>query len=513
MSFRSNIFGSLVLGWMMAALPICLAGQDSTSQGQPSQGQPAQGQTAQSPPPPQTSPVENSIDNGVRTAPATALSSIAGLQNGVDSEDTSKGLPRLPALLGGTGIPTEFFTALEKSNYLRGGINVGAAYDDNALLAPSGEQLSNTSETIFPNISIEQTSARMHWNLGYAGGLTVNQKITSEDEGSHSLNFNSQFRLSPHVNLRVAEIFSLTTGFFDAGTGAEAIGAGTPNSSLITPLATQRSSLTTVETNYHFALNDLVGASGSFYDLHFSNLPVAGTESSSTGTLPLLTESQTATGSAFWLHHIFRGDWAGVSYRFDRMTFGSDGEETLVHSFFAINTLDLSHRFTLTGFVGPQYSENQGFAVIAPTSPSTYDWSVAGGAEGGWRNERTNVTAGYSRTISDGGGLLGPERLQNVYGNVRREFLPRWTAGLNATYGKNQSLVLPSPTGASSINLTSAGVTLERSAAKSVGFRIGYTHDFQQEYGLATPSPSTLDAHRNRFFVTLSYQWVKPLGM
>jgi len=75
------------------------------------------------------------------------------------------------------------------------------------------------------------------------------------------------------VNLRVAENFSLTTGYFDGGGDAVPVaGTGGPNASLIVPLSTQRSSLTTVETNYHFALNDLIGASGSFYDLHFTNL-------------------------------------------------------------------------------------------------------------------------------------------------------------------------------------------------------------------------------------------------
>ena len=57
----------------------------------------------------------------------------------------------------------------------------------------------------------------MRWTLGYAGGLTVNQKITNQNQGSHNVIFDSQYRLSPHVNLRVAENFSLTTGFFDAG--------------------------------------------------------------------------------------------------------------------------------------------------------------------------------------------------------------------------------------------------------------------------------------------------------
>ncbi|MGD0248341.1 MAG: hypothetical protein ABSB75_04735, partial [Candidatus Limnocylindrales bacterium] len=126
------------------------------------------------------------------------------------------------------------------------------------------------SESIFPNIRIDETSSRMRWTLGYAGGLTVNQKFTSENEGSHNLNFDSQYRLSPHVNLRVAENFSMTTGLFDAGNGADVVaGSGGPNASLITPLATQKSDVTTVETNYHSALNDLIGASGSFFDSHF----------------------------------------------------------------------------------------------------------------------------------------------------------------------------------------------------------------------------------------------------
>ena len=268
------------------------------------------------------------------------------------------------------------------------------------------------------------------------------------------------------MNLRVAENFSLTTGFFDAGTGTGVIGSGGPNASLLAPLATQRSSATTVETNYHFALNDLVGASGSFYDLHFSNLPAQ-------LTTPL-TGSQTASGSTFWLHRIFRGDWGGTSYRFDRITF--NGGESRVHSFYAVNTLNLSHRLTLSGFVGPQYSENQGL-LFAGTSPN--NWSVAGGAEGGWQSLRTSLSAGYSRSISDGGGVLGTVRLQNIHANFRRELVPGWAGALTVIHGTNQALVLSPSTSASSINLTSAGISLERNVGKSIGLRLGYNHDFQ----------------------------------
>jgi len=487
-----NIRFCLILAWLLAGLQVLSAGQN---------------------PPPQSSPGQSSGNDGVtsstgavvtdRTAPAAALSAIAGMQGEGGADDTASALPQIPSLLGGKGISLAFSSELERSNYLRGGVNVSAAYNDNPLLDASGSA-GDASVSIFPNISIEQSSSRMRWTLGYAGGLTLNQRFTNQDQGSHNLNFDSDYRLSPHLNLRIAENFSMTTGFFDVGNGTEVVaGSGGPNASLITPLATQRSSLTTVETNYHVALNDLIGASGSFYDLNFTNVP-AGTQ---------LTDSETASGSAFWLHRLFRGDWGGASYRFDRISFS--GGETRVHSFFAVNTLDLSHRFTLTGFIGPQHSDNQDVVLVGgtPQSLQSSAWSVAGGVEGGWQNRRTSVSAGYSRSISDGGGVLGAVRLQNVYGNFRRQLVPGWAAALTASHGTNQSIIAASASSASSINLTSAGITVERTVGKRVGFVMGYSHDFQQQFFAPSASPQNLDASRNRFFVTVSYQWVKPLGM
>lgn len=475
----------LVLGWMIAGLQFFSAGQNP----------PAQNPPAQSP---------GSGDTGTSTAPAAALSSLAGLQpEGATGEDTNSSLPQIPALLGGAGISTVFLSELEKSNYLHGGVNVGATYDDNALLVSTGQR-SNTSETIFPNIKIDESTSRARWTLGYAGGLTVNQKITTENQGSHNVVFDSQFRLSPHVNLRLAENFSLTTGLFDSGNGTEVVaGSGGPNASLATPLATQRSNLTTAEMNYHFALNDLIGASGSYNDLHFGN--------SAVGSPLVLTNTQTASGSAFWLHRIFGTDWGGVSYRFDRITFNGGSGESQVHSLLAVDTLNLLKRVTLTGFGGSQYSVNQG---VSPSGlpPTTNGWSATGGAEGGWQGRRTSLSVGYSRRITDGGGVLGAVRLQNSYGTFRRELVPGWAVALTASHGTNQAISVVSADSASSIDLTSAGISLERNVGKSLGLRLGYTHDFQEQLFTPTTPTSTLDAHRNRFFATLSYQWAKPIG-
>jgi hypothetical protein len=462
-------------------------------------------------PPAENPPVQSSgsdNDSG-RTAPAAALSAVAGMQTEGGTEDTSGTLPQIPGLLGGVGVSPAFLSQMERSNYLRGGINVGATYDDNPLLLSSGP-VGNASVSIFPNIKIDETSSRMRWMLGYAGGLTVNQRFTNQNQGSHNVNFDSEFRLSPHVNLRVAENFSLTTGFFDAGNGTETVAvSGGPNTSLITPLASERSSVTTVETNYHFALNDLIGASGSFNASNFSN--------PSSGAQLQLANSQTASGSAFWLHRILGADWGGISYRFDRIAFSPGGGESRVHSFYAVNTLSLSKRFTLTGFIGPQYSDNQGLAPITGLPAQFNEWSVAGGGEGGWKNEHTSVSAGYSRIISDGGGVLGAEHLQTIRGTFGRQMTPGWAASLTASYATNQSLTVPFATSANSIDSTSVGVSVEHNIAKSIGLRMGYSHDFQKQLDVPGPTQAsplqTLDASRNRFFFTLSYQWAKPLGM
>jgi hypothetical protein len=107
---------------------------------------------------------------------------------------------------------------------------------------------------------------------------------------------------------------------------------------------------------------------------------------------------------------------------------------------------------------------------------------------------------------------LGAVRLQNVHASFRRELVPGWAAAITASHGTNDSLTLPLAVSASSVNTTSVGVSLERNVGKSIGLRMGYSHDFQQQFGLPAPD-TTQDAHRNRFFVTLSYQWAKPLGM
>jgi hypothetical protein len=454
-------------------------------------------------------PVQNSTAepaDEVRVAPAAAISGRVGFAGTDSGDDTNSELPQIPPLLGGQGMNLAFTGEKERSNYLRGGINVGAAYDDNPLLLPSNA-VSNASETVFPNLSIEEATSRTHWTLGYAGGLTVNQRFTNQDQGAQDLTFDSQYRLTQHINLRVAESYLMTTGVFDSGAGGVEQGeAGTLNASLLAPLASQRSSQTTVETNYHYALNDLVGASGSFLDLRFGDLP-AGEQ---------LSNQQMAATAGFWLHRFFTGNWGGASYRFERITFDPNGE-TLVHDFMAVDAMQISKQFSVNGFVGPEYTITQPMGSETGTAASqTNQWSVTAGAAASWQNAKTSLTGGYSRTVTDGAGVLGAVRSQTIHAGLRREFVHAWSADITVNRGTNDSLSVPFAGGISSVNLTSAGGGIERSLGKGLGLHFSYDHDFQQELttnGSTGPTPAWVNANRNRFAVMFSYQWSKPLGL
>jgi hypothetical protein len=447
-----------------------------------SAGQSQQGQTTDEP----------------RSTPAPALSGIVGVDAPVTVEDSSGSLPQIPSILGGRGPSLVFRGEQERSNYLRAGINAGATYDDNASLVSTGA-VSNTTFSIFPSIALEQTFPRMRWNLGYGAGFTVNQRLSNRNQGSHDLSFDSQFRLSPHVSLRFAEDFALTSGFFDAG-NSNLAGNGGPNATVLTPLSKQRSSSTVAEADYHFALRDIAGVSGSFYNLHYSDVTV--------GTL--FTDTQNATASAFWLH-AFGRNWLGGSYRFQHLTFNPGSGVTDVHSFLIIDTITLPARFTLSGFAGTDHSDNRGLAPGAGVTSNFSNWSPSFGVDASWQRDRTSAAVGFSRRVSDGSGLLGAVRLQDIHGALRQELFPGWALNLSTSYGNNKSLTVPATGSASSVDFVSLQASVARNLGKKLDLHVGYAHEFQDQSG--TIDPAFLGgAHRNRVFVTLGYQWAKPLG-
>ena len=84
------------------------------------------------------------------------------------------------------------------------------------------------------------------------------------------------------------------------------------------------------------------------------------------------------------------------------------GGRTVVHGVLGFYSLMLDKHMTLSLWAGPNYSTTFISNVLVRTNSTLAwpsQWSPAGGVMYSWEGSRTSLQAGYSRQISDGGGL------------------------------------------------------------------------------------------------------------
>jgi len=423
----------------------------------------------------------------------------------------------VPVLLDGTVTSLALSSELERTNYWTGGIAAGATYDDNILSSPSGST-GGASFSLMPFIAIDQSRARMHANLSYAAGFVANQHLAPQTSYAHNLGAEFDYRLSPHVDLRMQDHFSVTTNFYDQ-LALEPVTSGTgtlqqPNQSVITPLARQISNLADAEITYQFSPGDMVGASATFYNLTFRDIP-AGT------TLDLL-DTQTQKISAFYSHRLTTRNWAGVTYSYQHLSFDPAVQDANTSSFLLFDTMYLTRKLTFSVFAGPEVSEVDSNVVTFPpgvvsdvppifavTSPvSERRTLVAGGATLSWRDQRNSVQAGVSRQVNDGGGILGVVELNTADLAWRRRISQFTTLSLAAVYGDNTALgaLVGGP---AQLQAASASVSLEHQLRHSLMVTLGYARDYQRESGIVSP-PADVD--HNRGWITVSYSFTRPIG-
>ena len=415
----------------------------------------------------------------------------------------------MPAPFAGTSLA--FIPELARTNYLDAGFSLGTTFDDNAL-STSSDRVSDFGYSIFPNIDLRQSRGRLNWMLDYSGGFTINQRLSERNQGSHNLGFEAEYRLSPHVNLLLRDHFAMTTGLFSEFNQNENFSSASvlqrPNQFVVTPLAKQDTNLGTAQVSYQFSASSQVGASGTSYWSHYKDAPV--------GTELIDTDTQEAEG--FYNHRLSARNLVGTTYRFQRLTFSPMENDTLVHSVLATYTFLIKPNVTLSVFAGPQHT-NTNTQLTVPTIvlPLVYfistpiqqqDWSTAAGGSFSWNGQRTSIVGSASRSVSDGGGVLGAVNLTSVDGSIRRQVSRNYAANFSVAYGDNQSI---SPTAApySSLKSTFASLTLDRTFNNHLGLNLGYGRALQLERNIA---PGSTEVNHNRAWIAISYSFSRPLG-
>jgi hypothetical protein len=272
-------------------------------------------------------------------------------------------------------------------------------------------------------------------------------------------------------------------------------GVAVPNNSVIAPLADTLTNNANVSMTYQFSANGMIGASGTFTNLHYPN----------EAQVPGLYDSSSRGGSAFYNHRLSKMHYIGATYQYQMfLAYPTVGQsETQTHSVYLFYTLYLRPTLSISAFGGPQYSNTQQFGV-----PTMTGWTPAGGASMSWQGKLTSFAASYSRSINSGGGLSGAVEASTASRSFRRQLTRMLSISVGGSYASNDVLdAFPA--------FNNGGQTISGNA--SVQRQIGEHFNVQAQYTRLHQSYSEIAAissapDRTVGAVRISYQFSRPLG-
>lgn len=403
-----------------------------------------------------------------------------------------------PAPVSGEGYSLEFASETPRTNYLSGGVVLGAAYDQ-GILSSTGS-VNDFDYSVAPTISFDQTRSRFRWDLSYSPGFTFYQKYSDLNQSSQNLGTKFSYRLSPHVTFSAQEAFSKTRGGYgepcQSGGGVSCSSVTSPNTSIVAPTTDTISNNSTAQLTYQFSPGGMVGVTGNFSQLRYPNL----------SQVQGLNDSDAAGGSAYYTHRLSGKHYIGVTYQYQKYLTHPDesATETQTVTLFYTFYLQQSLSFSVSG--GPQYSDSS-VGGIVPLLPLR-TWSPSGGVSVNWQGQHSSLAASYSRRVSDGGGLQGAVNYNGADASIRHQFSPTLSGTVSGDYSVNKVLDPQAQIGGLSGHSISGTVTLQRKLGEHFNATAGYLR-LHQSYDVTALS---LTPTRDRVWLSIAYQFQRPLG-
>jgi hypothetical protein len=400
-----------------------------------------------------------------------------------------------PPPVSGQAYPTE--TGSEtRSNYLRAGLNVQIAYDDNVEPGNSSKPVGDEIYTIGSSFALDQITPRAHRTLMYSPGFTLYEPTSALNALNQNAAASYEYRLSPHAKVSVQDTFVQASNVFDQPAGGVSGSTQAAAVAVVAPFAEQLSNGTSGESTFQFSRNSMIGAGGTYSLLDYPNPAQAAG----------LPNSNTYGGSAFYNRRLSSTQYMGVNYQYSKMTSSSasGASVTEMYTIYSFYTLYLAHTLSFSVSGGPQH-----FDVTDAPFPASTAWTPAVTASMGWQRNRTNLAASYSRTVNGAGGLLGT--FESTAGNAsgRWQATRTWTLGAAASYSILKSVTPLSPTASQGGHTLSGTVSAHHPIGQHLSAEIGYSRLHQSYGGIAAIS---VDPDGDHGYISISYQFSRPLG-
>lgn len=431
----------------------------------------------------------------IATAPLWAQTDSSATQSGEGAQESMV----TPTPVSGAGLPLTFSMETPRTNYLRGGLRIQSAYENNVI--PSAvSPASDIDYLLSPMIMLTVTGARTKWDLSYMPTFTMYQHNSVLNHIDHELQFGFEYRFSPHVKLSLENVFSKSPNILsltDQNATESRVGViEKPNYSILAPVPERISDFGNATITYQFGPNSMIGVKGTLSELWYPNKVNAGM---------YLFDSTAQAVEGFYSRRFSRNLYAGASYDFQKLLAHPSVAQTKTQSIVLFTTLYLGHtqRFSLSMFAGPQQSDTRG-----GPEPSLRMWSPEIGAGFGWQGAHTSFLAGYEQRVTEGGGLSNAVRTNSSGVVVRRQLLKTLTADLGGSYATNS--ILNSLPAGSGTRVLSGGITLQHPLGEHLRLEVGYARLHQTFNSIPTTSKWTPNA--DRAWASISYEFERALG-
>ena len=428
--------------------------------------------------------------------PAGEGAAIWTLGHSSGNDNTGEDDPMVtPAPLNGEGYSMAFSSETPRTNFLRGGLNISTAYDDN-VVPSSGRAVSDVAYSIWPSLALEQSRSRLRWNLSYSPGYTFHQKLDTINGLDHSLALGLEYRLSPHVTMKVSNSFQKTRDLLNfreqSAETPTTGGLNEPNDSIVPPGTIRINNFSNAEISYQFGPNAMVGATGTLYGLWYPDR----------SQIPGLHDSIGQSATGFYAHRLSGKHYIGATYGFQRLLSLSQSE-TRTQSTLLFYTLYLPPNWALSVFIGPEHSDSHFESLISRSR-----WTPAAGGTLSWQGEHASFGSSFEHRISDGGGLAGAVLSNRADVSARWQMAGALTAGLGAGYSTNSVLDSQEPSGVKG-HSWSTTASFQHPLGERLALQMGYTH-LHQSYGSIAAIAQAPE--RNYVWMSIAYEFLRPLG-
>ncbi|HEY1648192.1 MAG TPA: hypothetical protein VGF96_09440 [Terracidiphilus sp.] len=416
-------------------------------------------------------------------------------------ENTSDGDTQMsiPPPVSDASYPTEVADEA-RSNYMRVGVAFQTAYIDNLYAGNGATAIGETTYSIFPTISIDQTTTRQHRMFTYSPGFTFYQPTTGLNETDQNGMADFTYRVTQHLAATIHDTFirsSTAYGLSDFATGGAI--SGSPSllpPGIIAPFAERLTNTTTGQVSYQFSEAGMVGASGTFMMLRYPN------QAEASG----LYNSDERGASAFLNRRISARQYVGMNYQFSRsLTYPANATSvTQTQTVYGFYTIYPKRNLSLSISGGPQH-----YGISQTSQPNSGGWGPLVMASVGWQGLRTSIAGSYSREVTGGGGLLGAFVSTSAEGSGRWQLSRRWTAGVSASYAINKPVGSVLDFASEEGHSISGFATVQHPLSSRIGLEFEYDRLHQSYSGITVVSSNP---NSNREKISLNWEFSRPLG-